>query len=382
MELRIHDSLSAFVPAAWDALVGAHWPFLEHAFLHGLETTGCVGGQTGWQPLPLGLYDGDALIAAVPLYVRTDSYGEFIFDWAWADFYHRNGKPYYPKLTVAPPFTPATGPRLLVHPGHAEPDRLRRMLAEGIVAVGQRVGASSAHVLFCQTQEAELLAGEGWIRRQTVQTAWENPGWPDFAAFLETLRAPARKDIRKERRKVAELGLELATLRGDQLDDDGWRALRRFYEANVARHGAEAYLTPAFFAHLQRHLPHRVVACMAKESGNYVAGTLSLQKGQHLYGRYWGCDVEKPFLHFELAFYRLMDACIAHGWTHFEPGAGGGHKINRGMLPVFVESAHWVEQAAFRRVIADHVANERVAMAEHADAMTLQATIKRDALQT
>jgi predicted N-acyltransferase len=328
----------------------------------------------------VGLYDGDRLVGAVPLYLRTDSYGEFIFDWAWADFFHRNRTPYYPKLTAAPPFTPATGPRLLVHPDRDDADRLRLLLAEGIVAVGERVGASSAHVLFCLQPEAELLQGAGWIRRQTVQTAWENPGWPDFAAFLETLRAPARKDIRKERKKVAEQGLDIQTLRGDQLDDAGWRALRRFYETNVARHGAEAYLTPAFFAHLQRHLPHRVIACMAKESNRFIAGTLSLQKGQHLYGRYWGSDEDRPFLHFELAFYRLMDACIANGWTHFEPGAGGGHKINRGMLPVLVESAHWIAHPAFRRVIADHVAQERLAMADHAGAMALQATIKRDGL--
>ncbi len=380
MQLRTHESLGAIGPDAWDALVGAHWPFLEHSFLHGLELTQCVGGQTGWQPLPLGLYDGDALVAAAPLYLRTDSYGEFIFDWAWADFYHRNGVPYYPKLTVAPPFTPATGPRLLVHPGHLDPDRLRRLLAEGIHAVAQRLGASGAHVLFCEPAEAALLADAGWIARKTVQTAWHNPNYGNFEDFLATLRAPARKDIRRERRKVAEQGLDIRTLRGDQLDAAGWQALRRFYEHNVLRHGAEAYLTPAFFAHLQHHLPHRVLACMALESGDYVAGTLSLQKGQHLYGRYWGCDAERPFLHFELAFYRLMDACIANGWTHFEPGAGGGHKINRGMLPVLVDSAHWLAQPAFRQVIADHVAREREAMAVHAAELTLQATVKRDGL--
>ncbi len=380
MELRMHDSLGALAPAAWDALIGEHWPFLEHAFLYGLELTACVGGQTGWQPLPLGVYDGDALVAAAPLYLRTDSYGEFIFDWAWADFYHRNGVPYYPKLTVAPPFTPATGPRLLVHPGHPQPDRLRALLAEGIQAVAARVGASGAHVLFCQPHEAELLAGLGWIPRKTVQTEWNNPNRLKFEDFLASLRAPARKDIRKERRKVADLGLDIQTLRGDQLDAAGWRALRRFYELNVARHGAEAYLTPAFFEHLQRNLPHRILACMAQESRQFVAGTLSLQKGQHLYGRYWGCDIERPFLHFELAFYRLMDACIAHGWTHFEPGAGGGHKLNRGMLPVLVDSAHWLAHPAFRQVIGDHVARERVAMAEHAADMTLHATVKRDVL--
>ena len=377
MDLRLHDGFGAIDARAWDALAGAHWPFLEHAFLHGLELTGCVGTRTGWQALPLTLYDGEALIGTVPLYARTDSQGEFIFDWAWADFYQRHGVPYYPKLTVAPPFTPATGPRLLVHPDHPRPDEVRLQLAEGIQAVAARVGASSAHVLFCQAAEAELLERHGWIHRRTVQTAWDNPGYADFEAFLATLRSPARKDIRKERRKVAELGLEIATLRGDQLGDDGWRALRRFYELNVARHGAEAYLTPAFFTHLQRHLPHRILSCMAKESGVFVAGTLSLQKGQQLFGRYWGCDVDRPFLHFELAFYRLMDACIAHGWTHFEPGAGGGHKINRGMLPVLVDSAHWLAHPAFAQVVAEHVAGERLAMAAHVQDLGLHATVKR-----
>ena len=230
-------------------------------------------------------------------------------------------------------------------------------------------------------READLLAQHSWIHRETVQTAWHNPGYASFEAFLETLRAPARKDIRKERRKVAEQGLTIQTVRGDQLDDAGWRALRRFYEANVARHGAEAYLTPAFFKHLQLHLPHRIIASTAQESGRYLAGTLSLQKGQHLYGRYWGCDEDRPFLHFELAFYQLMDACIANGWTHFEPGAGGGHKINRGMLPVLVDSAHWLAHPAFREAIAAHVLRERQAMAEHADELTLLATTKRDVLR-
>lgn len=377
MELRLHDSLSRLDAVAWDALVGEHWPFLEHAFLCGLETTGCVGPHTGWQPAPLGLFDGDRLVAAVPLYVRTDSYGEFIFDWAWADFYHRSGQPYYPKLTVAPPFTPATGPRLLVHPGHPEPDRLRLMLADGIQAVAAKLGASSAHVLFCEPHETALLAGHGWIHRQTLQTGWHNAAYRDFDAWLETLRAPARKQIRKERRTVAAYGLNIEARHGDALPQAGWDALWQFYNANVERHGSEAYLTEGFFHHLQKHMGHRVFAVTAQEGDVYIAGTLSLQKGTHLYGRYWGCTTEMPFLHFELAFYRLMEESIGRGWTRLEPGAGGGHKLKRGMEPIVVESAHWLREPRLAAAIADHVAGERVAILERAAELRLESTQKR-----
>ena len=377
LELRLHDSLRAVDPAAWDALVGAHWPFLEHAFLYGLETTGCVGPQSGWQPLPLTIYDGDTLVAAAPLFARTDSYGEFIFDWAWADFYHRMGARYYPKLTVAPPFTPATGPRLLVHPAHPDPDKLRLLLADGIQAVGDKVGASGAHVLFCEPDESALLAEHGWIRRQTLQTGWHNPGHATFDVWLETLRAPARKHIRKERREVAAYGLTIQSRRGTDLPDAGWDALWQFYQINVERHGSEAYLNEAFFHHLRTHLGDRVWAVTAQEGDRYIAGTLSLQKGTHLYGRYWGCLEERPFLHFELAFYQLMEDAIRHGWTRFEPGAGGGHKLKRGMLPILVESAHWLAEPKFRHAIAAHVSGERDAMAERAVELLGEATVKR-----
>ena len=376
--LSVHESFAAIDPAEWDALAGDHWPYLEHAFLRGLETSGSVGGRTGWQPLPVCLRDGGRLVAAAPLYLRADSTGEFIFDWAWAEFYQRNGLRYYPKLTVAAPFTPATGPRLLVHPGAADPDRLRAQLAEAILGLAGQIGASGAHILFCQPQEAVALAATGWIHRQTAQTAWDNPGWSTFAAYLDSLRSPARKQIRKERRAIADSGLEIATVRGDRLPAEGWRALRRFYEGNAERYGAEAYLTPEFFAHLEQHLAHRVVACIAMKSGRYVAGTLSLQKGRNLFGRYWGAEVELPFLHFELAFYRLMEACIAEGWQHFEPGAGGGHKLRRGMNPVLVHSAHRLLLAPCHAAVAAHVVGETAAMTDHVASLRLQATARRD----
>lgn len=380
LELQVHQSIGEIDQQAWDALTGDHWPFLEHSFLHGLEQTRCVGPQSGWQPLPITVTEAGKLVGAAPLYLRMDSYGEYIFDWAWADFYHRNGVRYYPKLTVAPPFTPATGPRLLVHPQHAQPDAIRLAVAAGIQAIGAQLEVSGAHVLFCQPEEAQLLAGQGWIHRQTPQTAWENPGWPNFDAFLETLRAPARKQIRKERRELAAQGLEIRVVPGDELEPKGWQALWNFYARNVENHGSEAYLNEAFFRHLQTHLPHRVLACIAMKGNTYVGGTLSLQKGRQLFGRYWGCLEEVPFLHFECAFYRLMETCIAQGWTHFEPGAGGGHKIRRGMLPVLVESAHWLADPQLALSVRAHVAAERVAMVDHIALVREHSTLKRDDL--
>lgn len=371
MHITAVPSLSVVPAAQWDALVGDDNPFVEHAFLHGLEITGCVGPGTGWSPCHLLATTLDlsagawpvscALLGAVPAYIKTDSYGEFIFDWSWAHFYQQNGRPYYPKVVAAVPFTPVMGPRLLL--GAEAPDAVAESLGTALRDLARQVGAHSAHWLFVDEERAQSLAQRGWLHRVTTQALWINPGYADFEAFLATRTARIRKQIRRERRGAAEAGLELRLLQGTEMDDAQWQAIWRFYQANTDRHGSEAYLNRAFFESLRAHMPHRVVCTLARDGGGrYVAGTLNFHKGPHLYGRYWGCEVEVPFLHFELGFYRLMQHCIEAGLTRFEAGAGGDHKLQRGMALTAIHSAHWLGDPRLGAAIAAHVARERDAV--------------------
>ncbi len=370
MRLVAIPNLSSVPAAAWDALVGEDNPFIEHAFLHGLEQAGCVGEGTGWQPLHLLLIQGPTsatdllpagskLVGAAPLYVKTDSMGEFIFDFNWAQFLHTHGAPYYPKLVSAVPFTPVTGPRLLVHPD-ADVAQVQGMLAEAGRALAGQLGASSVHWLFVDAGQAASLQNHGYFRRLTTQALWLNPGYHSFEDFLATRRHDARKQIRRERRDAAKLGLDLRLVQGLDMGDEEWAAVRRCYLENIDRHLGEAYLNEAFFTWIREHLAHRVVCTLAHGAHGYVAATLNFWKGKHLYGRYWGCTEDHPFLHFEMGFYRLMEHCIDAGLTRFEAGAGGEHKLRRGMEPAFIHSAHWLADPRFSSVIQAHVEDERV----------------------
>lgn len=387
MQLVVQPSFDRIPAEAWDALVGADHPFVEHAFLLGLERTGCVGGKTGWQPAPLLVVpDGVAvdplppdveLLGAAPVYLKADSMGEFIFDFAWADFHHRNGQRYYPKVVVAAPFTPATGPRLLLRPGpHA--DEAAALLAQGVLALATEVKASSVHWLYTPEEQANLLEQQGYFRRATIQALWLNPGYRDFEAFLATRKARIRKQIRRERREIANSGLDVRVWTGPEMQDAEWQAIEHFYRENIDRHGNEAYLNPAFFQWIRQHLAHRVVCTLARGPHGYVAGTLNFQKGGTLYGRYWGCVEPRPFLHFELAFYRLMEHCIAHGIERFEAGAGGEHKLQRGMEASVVHSAHWIAHPDLAPSIEQHVQRERVRVADELAALERTSTRRHD----
>jgi predicted N-acyltransferase len=382
-------SLSVVPAAAWDALIGQDNPFVEHAFLHGLELTACVGPGTGWQPLHLLVIEGPVqgdevlptgaeLLGAAPLYVKTDSLGEFIFDFGWAHFYHSHGVSYYPKLVAAVPFTPVTGPRLLVRPG-ADVLQIQGMLADSARALAGQLDASSVHWLFLPDAEAQALEVHGYFRRLTTQALWLNPGYADFDAFLATRRHDARKQIRRERRDAQKLALEFKVLRGTEMGDAEWQAVRTFYVTNVDRHAGETYLNEAFFAYAREHLAARVVVSLARGPQGYVAGTLNFHKGRHLYGRYWGCTEDHAFLHFELGYYQLMDYCIAHGLTRFEAGAGGEHKLRRGMEMSPIHSAHWLADPRLGPSVRAHVEQEREATREDLADRALHGTARRDA---
>ena len=357
-------------------MAGEHNPFVEHAWLHGLEVSGSVGQGTGWMPLHLLLIEGpvgsdDAplagggrLVGAAPAYLKTDSYGEFIFDWAWADFHHRNGVPYYPKLVVGVPFTPVTGPRILLAPDCPDLAEAERLLASALLALAARLDASSVHWLFTTAAEAERLGGLGYTPRLSTQNMWLDAGYGDFAGFLGAMRASARKGIRRERRLANGHGLHIEVCRGSQMDAEQWAAVQRFYRSGCAAYGSHPYLSEAMFEWIRDHFAERVVCTLARSTGpagEWMAGTLNFHKGRHLYGRYWGTDANLDCLHFEMAYYRLIEHCLEQGWTRFEAGAGGQHKVKRGLTAQFTHSAHRILRPAFAQVIDEHIGRE----AEH-----------------
>ncbi len=353
----------ADIPAAeWDACAGDDNPFLSHAFLEALEASGSATAETGWLPQHLALEGEDGrLVAAVPLYLKTHSYGEYVFDWGWASAYEQAGGRYYPKLQCAVPFTPVTGPRLLLRPdaGPAAADTLIAAMIE----LARRHKVSSLHITFPTEPEWERLGKAGFLQRVGQQFHWQNDGYGCFDDFLEALNARKRKQIRRERRDALADGIEIETLTGSAIKREHWDAFYRFYRSTSDRKWGEAYLTRAFFDLLGRRMAERVALVMAKKGGRYVAGALNLIGRDTLYGRNWGCLGDFPFLHFEACYYRAIDFAIERGLARVEAGAQGQHKIQRGYLPVATYSAHWIRDPGFARAVDDFLARERRALA-------------------
>jgi predicted N-acyltransferase len=304
----------------------------------------------------------------VPLYLKDNSYGEFIFDWAWANGAMRAGLRYYPKLVAAVPFTPVTGSRLLVRPEVAREPVLAALI-DGMRGVADEERVSSVHVLFCPESEGARLAAAGYKPRLSMQFHWLNrdPAYRDFDDFLGAFRSRNRKQVRKERTVAAGHGLRLCTVEGPALGPREWAALEGFYEANTDKHGSPAYLTPQFFAILREELAHRVVATFAYRGDVPVAGTLNFERGTNLYGRYWGCTEELEMLHFELCYYQLIDRAIVRGHTRFEAGAQGEHKLKRGLDPALTHSAHWIRDPEFARAVERFIDNEARLMREEVE---------------
>lgn len=358
LTLEVVHSVKEIDAATWDGLAGEDNPFVEHAFLVALEDSGSVGQGTGWAPLPLVVRSGTRIVGVAPLYLKSHSYGEYIFDWGWADAAQRAGLPYYPKLVVAAPFTPATGPRMLIDPA-VDPPPVRQALAAGARAVAEHVNASSVHWLFIQEDEAAALASHGEIRRLTYQYHWINREYESFDAFLGTFRSKERKQAKRERRRALASGLRLSTLHGAELEPRQWAALYPLYRSTTGKKGAHAYLTREFFELLPERLAHRVVVTMAERGDEVVAAALAFRKGPHLYGRYWGCREDHDALHFELCYHRFVEYSIEHGLARFEAGAQGRHKIKRGFLPCATHSAHWLAHPGLDGAVRSWVEMER-----------------------
>lgn len=368
MDVQVVQRIDEVPAKDWDALVGQDNPFVEHAFLALLESTGCVGGRTGWQPRHVVVRDGRYVLGALPCYRRTDSYGEFIFDWSWAQAAARAGIDWYPKLTSAIPFTPATGPRLLVHPD-ADVAAVRALLSSALMELTRAERCSSSHVLFCRDDEAAALADHGFARRASLQFHWRNEGWTTFEEFLHALRHDDRKQIRRERRRVVEAGVETELVAGTEVPAALWPRLYDLYASTSARKWGRPYLTRAFFDELPRVLGHRALLGLARRNGELVAMTLSFEKGRHIYGRSWGASEEIPGLHFELCYYRLIERAVAMGATLVEAGAQGEHKLKRGFLPVVTHSVHAIEDPRLRDAIRRFLREEETAVLEEQRAL-------------
>ena len=354
---RIVSSLSEIGQPAWDALVGMQAeanPFLSFAFLDALHETGCASAKSGWQAQYLTLWRADQLEGALPLYVKSHSYGEYVFDWAWADAYQRHDLEYYPKLLSAIPFTPVTGSRLL-----ARDSASMAALIRALWSLQKDNGLSSTHILYPPQEQAEALKQAGFMLRTGVQFHWLNEGYDNFDDFLARLERKKRKNIRAERRKVQEAGITFRLVPGTQATEADWRFFKRCYDRTYAAHYSTPYLNLAFFLRIGTGMPQNILLIVAERDGQPIASSLLIHTDQTLYGRYWGTIEEVPCLHFETAYYQPLEFCIAQRIQCFEGGAQGEHKMARGFLPQKTWSAHWLAQPAFADAI------ERFLQQEH-----------------
>lgn len=354
IEALIAPSVGAIPRDQWDAVAGDANPFVSHAFLSALEESGSVGGSSGWTPAIITVNDAEGrLAAAMPSYLKRHSQGEYVFDHAWADAWHRAGGRYYPKLQIAVPFTPATGPRLLTR----DP-ALRLPLLRAAEQICVENGLSSAHATFLEPGEVAAFERAGWLLRHDIQFHWENRDYNSFDDFLGALSSRKRKDIRKER-AAAQDGMEIRALSGDAIRPEHWDAFWVFYQSTGARKWGRPYLTREAFTLLGERMADRILLVLAFDGATPVAGALNFIGRDCLYGRYWGATVDKPFLHFELCYYQAIDAAIARGLARVEAGAQGGHKLARGYEPVATVSAHFIADEGFRRAVGDFLVRER-----------------------
>jgi len=348
--LDIVESLGGVDPQEWNRLAGGN-PFVRHEFLSALIDTGCASARTGWLPRFLLLRRAGALAGAMPLFLKSHSYGEYVFDWAWADAYARHGLDYYPKLLGAVPFTPVTGPRLL-----AASEREREALLAAALELAR--DASSLHVLFPTGAEAQLMQRQGMLLRRTVQFHWRNEGYADFEAFLARLTHAKRKNIRQERRRVRDAGVSVRRLRGAAIERGHWELFHRGYRGTYAAHRSSPYLNLEFFLRLGATQPEHTLMILAERDRAPIAAALCLVDGEAIYGRYWGALEHVPLLHFECCYYQAIEYAIENGLRYFEGGAQGEHKLFRGLLPVETVSAHWLAHPAFARAIEDYLERE------------------------
>jgi predicted N-acyltransferase len=363
--VQFRSSIDELDAREWNALAPDGSPFVRHEFLAALEHTGCIGPGTGWQPRYLAIHDAGGLAAAAAAYVKTHSYGEFVFDFAWAQAYERLGRRYYPKLTLATPFTPAIGPRLLVRPDldHA---RLGARLLAALERDAAALDLSGVHALFLDPAAQAACAQRGWLLRRDCQFHWTNRGYASFDAYLESFTAEKRKKARRERRRVAEAGVRFETRFGGELDEPLIERVYALHRDTFLRHGHEPYLTPEFFREVARRLPQSLMVKLAVHGRSVVAVAIFFWSPQALYGRYWGAAADYHSLHFEACYHQGIEFCIERGIPRFEPGTQGEHKVSRGFEPSLTWSAHFIADQQFRAAIAAYLEREGAAVENYA----------------
>lgn len=356
MKCSIVESLDPTSAAEWDRLAGDN-PFLSHAFLTALEHHQAVGGDSGWEPRYLLGHQDGRLVAAVPMYLKHHSWGEFVFDWAWASAYERNGLAYYPKLVVTSPYTPVTGPRLLL--ADRSDTHAAAALIDFILNYAEKEQISSLHCLFLDEIDDQRLAQQSLMARADTQYHWINHDYDNFDAFLAQLASRHRKKVKRERRRVDEAGIEIELLPGHEIRDEQWQNFYRFHQTTYLKRGHQTPFTCDFFREIGARMASNIVMVIAQKDGRDVAAALNFVNSDTLYGRYWGCHGDFHSLHFEVCYYRAIDYCIKHGLKRFEAGAQGEHKLIRGFYPTTTRSRHWIAHPAFKEAIERAVNYER-----------------------
>lgn len=400
LRVRVATSLKAVPASAWDACANPQAaagllesgcegvdslsqldtdnPFVSHAFLRALEESGCVGGRSGWSPAYLLVEDAgdDRLLAAAPSFLKSHSQGEYVFDHGWADAYERAGGRYYPKIQVSAPFTPATGPRLLVADGPRAAEAGAGLIA-GLEALRDQTGASSIHVTFAQASDIAALTGAGYLERRDLQFHWQNEGFGSYDDFLATLASRKRKALKRERREALSAGITVDILSGSDLTESVWDDFFAFYQDTGSRKWGRPYLNRRFFSLVGAAMGERIVLVMARRAGRYIAGAINFRGANTLYGRNWGCIEDHPFLHFELCYHQAIDYAIAHRLARVEAGAQGEHKLARGYRPVITRSAHYLADPGLSRAVANYLVNEHAHIAGAQEALAAESPFRK-----
>lgn len=377
MELKVLTSIREVPGSAWNSVSGTANPFLRHEFLSALENNRCVGQNHGWLPRHLAAFEQDQLVGAVPMYLKDNSYGEFVFDWSWADAYQRAGLPYYPKSVVAVPYTPATGPRILTAP-EACRDQIAPQLIELARAWSESENLSSLHWLFTNTDDTNRLKDQGLLMRLGCQFHWQNQGYRDFEDYLSRFNSRKRKKVRRERRYVEQAGIEMRVVHGHEASDLELAVMHEFYRTTFDKKWGHATLNLEFFREIATTMGDQLVLIIASKNSRIVAGAICLRSNDTLYGRHWGCYEEYHSLHFEACYYQGIDYCIEHGLTVFEPGAQGEHKISRGFMPTPTWSAHWIADPGFREIIRRFLDQETAGMFEYMEELSERSPFRQE----
>ena len=366
MKIHFIESIKNIDETTWNNLVDSDYPFMQHSFLLSLEESKCVGEGTGWYTFHLVVKEEEDVIALMPMYIKTDSHGEFIFDWSWADAFYRNGMDYYPKLVSAIPFTPASGPRLCVL-DESKRTHITSLIKEGLEEISIELGISSAHILLPEKKELTSYVDSGFSMRTSYSFHWFNNNYSDFDDFLKELTSRQRKNLRKERSKIFDQNIHMERIPGEDITEELWDSFFKFYQITYLKRGMQAYLNLDFFHKISERLPESLLLVIAKEAKTkgHLAGALNFCDSKNLYGRYWGCLEEYDSLHFESCYYQGIEHCIEMKLNKFDPGVQGEHKIKRGFLPVETFSSHWIKDDRFKKAIDDFLIREREHILEY-----------------